>query len=220
MKKKLIKKDVENAADAQWNIAIFMAISFAALLTLGIVLYLKFSPSVRDNKTVVSVESKVVDYQKQVQDKIQEKLPVPKEAMAFPSADVLKGTWVTKFSASGMATITMAGGLYEVVLAQNAKEALRQYSRGTYKYNAKDGKLELFPSQEYGEPKPVRGVYYKILTMRKFDVYVRQKQGDASLYFMAPENDVITKAVHPMFLYSDYVGAPVLRFDAMSSQSK
>ena len=59
MKKILVKKESDNPADAQWNIAIFLAISFAALLTLGVVLYLKFSPSVRDNQRVVPVENPV-----------------------------------------------------------------------------------------------------------------------------------------------------------------
>ena len=56
MKKTLLKNKSENQADVRWNVALFLAIGFAALLTLGIVGYLKFSPSIKNSETVIRVE--------------------------------------------------------------------------------------------------------------------------------------------------------------------
>ncbi len=220
MRKTLLKNNSEHPADAQWNVAIFLAIGFAALLTLGVVIYLKFSPSVRNSEAVIPVQSHIVAYKKQAQEKVQEKLPVPKESMVFAPSDLLKGTWVTNFGDAGIAKITIAGGLYEVILAQDIKRGVRKYSRGAYQYHDETGMLTLSPSQEYGEPEAVDGVYYKILTMRQFDIHVYQKPDDDAVYFVAPEKDVLIKAVHPMFLFADYAGAPVLRFAPVSKKAQ
>ena len=209
MKEKLLKPQKSNKFDSQDCSTLFFAVGFAALLTLGILGYLKLSGI--ENKTVeiTSIPNK---RQLIMQEKIQIKLPALKNKMLIPLADELVGKWFTTFGASSIAELTMVNNNFELIYTSDSQGRIRKYSRGNYKYDEQSGKITLYPSKEAGKPKEIKGVGYKILTMRHYDIFISKKSDDYNLYFLAPEYEIASKNFHPLFLYADYEGAPVLKF--------
>ncbi|PCJ99134.1 MAG: hypothetical protein COA45_06745 [Zetaproteobacteria bacterium] len=193
--------------------AMFLAISFTAVLTMGILIYLKVNGA--DNVVVEDLVQESVSPRESltpIQEKIQAKLPVARNDMVVPSKDILQGNWVSLFGHGGVVSLNISGDEYEIIYMQTLDSAVRKYSRGSYKYNVEIGKITLYPSKDAGMPVPVVGVTYKILTMRHYDILVLKVVDDLSLYFIAPEEQIITKNYYPLFSYADYDGAPVLQF--------
>lgn len=211
MMKKFFKSEDGNPLDKKWNRALFMAIAFAAVVTSVVLLYVYFSEKREEQPHKVAVNTAAPAHISAA-DKIQEKLPQAKNQMMIPVTDLLTGKWFTTFGASSIAEITFSDDTYEIIYTDDPQGALRKYSRGFFKYEPKTGKLSLYASKDSGEPEVIPGVVYDVLTLRHYDVYLKQKADAPDLYFIAPEYTVATKTFHPLFLYADYTGAPVLKF--------
>lgn len=194
--------------------ALFLAMSFFALLSIGILGYLKISELDKSPASILPA-SNVVPSLSPMQKKIQDKLPVPRGDMVAPIIDVLQGKWVSLFEHGGIVNLSLFDDRYEIVYMQSVNAAVRKYSKGRYSYDGKNGKITLYPMKDVGTPAPVAGVSYKILTMRHYDIYISKLVDDVSLYFIAPESSIAQKNYYPLFSYADYGGAPVLQFSPM-----
>ncbi|MGH1378869.1 MAG: hypothetical protein ACRBB3_08615 [Alphaproteobacteria bacterium] len=196
--------------------ALFLAMSFFALLSIGVLGYIKVSEldkssvSILPTSNITKPESKIV--LTPIQQKIQDKLPVVRGDMVVPDIGALQGSWVSLFQHGGVVNLSLFGESYEIVHMKDIKSSIREYSKGRYSYDANSGKITLSPVKEMGAPDPVKGVSYKVLTMRKYDIFVSKVSDDVSLYFIAPEELIPQKNYHPLFSYADYDGAPVLQF--------
>lgn len=221
MKEKRLNPQGKNNIGSKTEGALFLAMSFFALLTLGLLGYLKFSgmdqPPVFDLVVVQEEVASQTDLTP-MQEKMQAKLPAPRDVMVAPSRGALQGKWVSLFEHGGIVNLSFSGDKFEIIYMQSLKSAVRKYSRGSYQYNEETGKITLFPSKDAGMPALVAGVYYKILTMRHYDIFILKMVDDVSLYFVAPEAEIPQKNYYPLFSYADYDGAPVLQFFPMQIQ--
>ncbi len=155
--------------------------------------------------------------QRSIQNKVQAKLPAPQAEMIMPKSKDIAGKWFTKFGKSSIAEITLVKGRFELIYTDDPQGRARKYSKGKYKYDENKGKITLYPSKAAGAPKPISGVTYKRLTLRHYDIFISKERGGSDIYFTAPDFQIISKNFHPLFLYADYAGAPVLRFSPSSS---
>lgn len=189
-----------------------LAFGISAVLGVGIYASLKY---LKKNESHVSIDvaqdgiEQAIIRDKQV---LAQKLPKNVQNMSYPSFESIKGNWKISFGSSGVAVIFLADNLFQLTVTTDPKGAVRQYSRGNLVYEQSTGKLSLIPSTDVGAPDPVKGVTYKVLTMRPYDIYISQEKRDPSLYFIAPQKDVAGKTYHPLFLQADYSGAPVLKW--------
>ena len=197
--------------------ALFLAMSFFALLSIGILGYLKISELDKSPVSILAANNvvKSAPSLSPMQQKIQDKLPVPRDDMVVPDMDELQGKWISLFQHGGVVNLSFSDDSYEVIYMQNVKSAVRKYSKGRYSYDVKSGKITLYPVKNAGTPAPVAGVSYKVLTMRHYDIYISKISDDVSLYFIAPESLIAQKNYYPLFSYADYDGAPVLQFFPM-----
>ncbi len=210
MRVKRVKKSKKPPMSNKSSIAFFAFVSFAAITSVLIIGYLRFSD---DNKSILEVPTIHIDSTKdKIKKDIQSKLPAVRQEMFHPSENSLKGKWFAKIGKEGIAEITFDGNNFELVYMQSPRASLRKFSKGTYKYSALNGILELQPMRGAKPALQMQGVKYKILTMRKFKIVLLKKKDNPSLYFSAQEHDVIGKTYHPIFMYNDYSGAPVLEF--------
>lgn len=192
-----------------------LAIGLASLLGVGaygVVKYMRQGA----HKASLTVQSSgaapgesYIDYEKR---RINEKLPQAINHLDKPSFASLKGSWVLKYGTNGVATLVLADNFFQLVTTTDKQGRLRQYSRGIVEYDQRYGKLRLIPTNEAGEPDPIKGVTYKVLTMRAYDVFVSMKKGDPALYLTPPEDQLVGRTFHPLFLQVDYKGAPVLKW--------
>lgn len=219
MKSKRIKKDTQSQVGAKSNAALFAFVTFAAVISVLILGYLRFSDT---GKAVIEVEGKksaAVKAQDKIKDGIQAKLPETRAAMFHPSANSIEGKWFARIGKSGIAEIDLDGKNFELVYVQTPQDRIRKFSKGVYKYDAVTGYLELYPQR--GEtPDSMKGVTYKVLTMRNFQIVLSQKKGNPTLYFVANERDIPGKRYHPLFLQDDYAGSPVLEFNPVVTSSE
>ena len=221
MKEERLSPQRKNKIGAKTEGALFLAMSFFALLTVGILGYLRYSGMDQSPvfaSAVVQEEAVLQVALTPMQEKVQAKLPAPRDVMVAPSKDALQGKWVSLFVHGGVVNLSFSGDRFEMIYMQTLDSAVRKYSRGSYKYNEETGKITLYPSKDAGMPAPVAGVYYKILTMRPYDIFITKMVEDVSLYLIAPEEKIITKNYYPLFSYADYDGAPVLQFFPMQVQ--
>ena len=223
MKEERLTPQRKNKISTKTEGALFLAMSFFALLTVGILGYLKYSgmdqpPVLASQVVVVKEEVAVKTALTPMQGKIQAKLPAARDMMVVPLKDALQGKWVSLFEHGGVVNLSISGDSFEIVHMQALDSAVRKYSRGSYSYDGRTGKITLYPSQDAGAPAPVQGVHHKILTMRPYDMFVSKMADDVSLYFIAPEEKIVTKDYYPLFSYADYDGAPVLQFFPMQVQ--
>lgn len=221
MRQRLVKKaPVKTSRNEKGTGALFLAIGFAAVLSICVLAYERLMLPEEALNGTVEVTSHIDQKRQDMRDKIQDKLPIKREDMRHPSKQDITGRWFTTFGKAGIAEITMAGDLFELIYTQDPKGRVRQYVRGKLVYDEKSGKATLYPSRDLGPPKAISGVVYKILTMRHYDVFISRKQGDNALYFMPPEYAIASKNIHPLFLFADYNGAPVLAFSPVTQQDK
>lgn len=143
---------------------------------------------------------------------IAEKLPDQQKNLLYPRLENLQGSWRLDLGQK-MAVLTVAGSVFQIITSEDAEGRSRKYSRGDLRYDEKNGMLMLQPRADAGAPKAQDGVMYSVLTMRPYSMSVLYKKGGASIYLVALEKDIPAKRFHPLFLYADYLGAPVLRFD-------
>ena len=209
MKEKLLKTSSQNKFDTVSNGALFVAIGCAALLTLIVLGYLKFTGL---EHKVVQRDAPANKMEIMIKEEIQAKLPAPKSKMFAPKLDEITGRWLVTFGKKSMAELVLVNQKFELIYTDDPQGRYRKYSKGDYKYDERNGKITLYPSKAAGMPKAIRGVKYKIMTLRHYDIFIYKKNDDHNLYFLAPEYQVISKSFHPLFLYADYMGAPVLTF--------
>lgn len=189
-----------------------LALGVSAVLGVGIYATLKHFK----NQEIQSGEINMQDGIEQaiVRDKqvLAQKLPKNSQDMTHPDFNEIKGSWKLSFGTSGVAVIFIADNFFQLTVTTDSKGAVRQYSRGKVSYQLDTGKLSLIPTNDVGKPDSVKGVTYQIFTMRPYDVFVSREKNDPLLYFIAPQSDVAGKTFHPLFLYADYAGAPVLKW--------
>lgn len=152
---------------------------------------------------------------KKARNQITEKLPESQKAYTAPSPEFLSGSWKTEFGKNGIAVLSMALESFQLIVTNNDSGRFRKFSRGTIKYNQERGILSLIPTREAGVPDPIKGVTYKILTMRAYDMQVAAYDGDPHLYLVALDKDLLAKTYHPLFKSADHTGAPVLRWEKL-----
>lgn len=215
MKAKMMKKpmggtDAGSVLGQSRSGAFLLMVAFAAVFASGVLIYLKVS-HFREGETIIQKPLPSAA-EVRVREAIQAKLPVGKNSMYIPDTRALEGRWYSRFAQDLVAEITLGAGAFEIVFTQDPQGRLRKYSRGIYEYDSKVGVLTLKPLKQAGAPVQIKGVSYKVLTMRPFDFYVLKQPGSPDLHLIAPERDVPGKSFHPLFLYADYAGAPVLKF--------
>lgn len=218
IRKKIIKSDSKKSEvleGAKNSGALFLAIAFAAFLSVAVLLYLRFRHMEYVEAKPVLIEQGIItpkSGKKLVNSRIQDKLPEGIDSMVVPSFPEFQGQWISFFDRGGFAEFNITGDLFEVVYMDKIQARTKKYSKGRVKYNARSGKLTLYPDQSFPAPIAARGVRYKILTTRIFEIFVKKPANEHTLYFMAPEYTVKSKSYHPLFLLADYGGAPVLMF--------
>lgn len=210
--KKIKNEAIIHKPNEKAQAAIFLSMAVAAILSLVILLYLKISDTGADQSLNGSEVTQVLNMEEKASAAIQEKLPMPRNEMVVPNDDAIQGKWFTTFGDHGVIEIWFGGGKYELVSTTDPQGRYRRYSKGNYRLREKDGQVSLFPSSAEGAPKKIAGVAYQSMSMRNYDIYLKINPGAGELYFMAPEYQVRTKSFHPIFLFSDYTGAPVLKF--------
>tara|TARA_R110001592_G_scaffold3525_6_gene19813 strand:- start:9296 stop:9955 length:660 start_codon:yes stop_codon:yes gene_type:complete len=210
MKNRRVKRGSGSQIGTKFNAALFAFVAFAAVVSILILGYLRFSDV---GNAVIEVQPKNQHAaQKVAQDKIQAKLPETRAEMLHPSVDAIEGRWFSRIGKSGIAEITLGEGIFEIVYVEKPQDLLRKFSKGVYEYDAISGHLELYPKREAQPSLQMKGIRYKILTMRNYQMVVSQKKDDPALYFIAKERDIPGKLYHPLFVYDDFKGAPVLQF--------
>ena len=228
MKKTLLKSDLDQAKHVKPGDRLFLAVAFAAVFTLIILVFLKMSDTgqevivdapVQDSsiqKSEESIKQAVDDVgDATMSEQIQAKLPVPRSEMVMPSRDKLPGKYFVAFARQALILLNiMENGDYELIFMESPAAKIRKYSRGNFSYEEGSGVLTLYPSKEAGAPKQFPNIEYKILTMRAYDIQVSQVEGETNLFFIAPEQDIANKSYHPIFPYVDFGGAPVIEFQA------
>ncbi len=219
MKENLLKPcKKEDRFNSKSRSVLFFAIGFSALLTIIIIGYIKLSGMEDKVVEIIPVSN---ERQIKIQEQIQAKLPIQEDKMIPPPIGELKGRWFTTFGTSSIAEITIAANnQFELIYTSDPQGRARKYSKGSYKYDEKSGKITLYPSKKAGKPKAIKGVSYRILTMRHYDIFISKNPGEHDLYFTAPKHDIISKNFHPLFLYADYSGAPVLKFSPVQVGDK
>lgn len=140
-----------------------------------------------------------------------EKLP-QQQASSYPQFAQVKGSWKVSYGHAGIAVLTLDDGFFQLINTDDPTGARRRYSRGVAKYDPEKGRLHLIPSSEAGAPDPIKGVSYEILTMRDY-VFMLSADGANSLYIYAPQETIAGKNYHPLFMFADFNGAPVLKFE-------
>lgn len=218
MKHKRFKQDPKKQIGAKSNTTLFIFITFAAILSVLILGYLRFFGDV---ETVIEVApKKQLRVAERMKNEIDDKLPQVRSEMFYPSEQAISGRWYSRIGSEGITEITFNGDEFELIYVSSAQSYVRKYSKGKFTYDQETGDLGLFPVKGEKPDANIKGVRYKILTMRRFHVMVSQKIGDPALYLVARERDVPGKNYHPLFLYDDFAGAPVLRFSPVAAAAK
>ena len=214
LKNKLVGTEPITKIGEKSNAAFFLAVAMAAVLGAGLLIYLKFSDF---GSSKIEVDRVVERRDTRAVDAIQSKLPTARDSMLVPDKNSLKGRWVTQFAENSIAEITFGDSSFQIIYTRDPQGRARKYSRGQYSYDVENGTLNLVPIRTMGAPDPVSGVFYKILTMRPYTFKLLKQAGNNALHFVALEQDVLAKAVHPLFLFADYSGAPVLEFSPVQN---
>jgi len=210
LKNKILMPNHKKRKGEAASSAVFLAVALVALVIICVFVYVLLFG--RDQDMVVTPQAAPSEAMIKATAAINKKLPQEQEKMGSVDAGVFKGRWVSMMGQNKIAELVFAGDQFEIIYTADPQGRMRKYSRGRFTYNPKKGVLNLRPSRADGEPAPIRGVTYSVLTMRAFDVEVKRQNGDDALYFIAEKETVLSKRVHPLFLYADYTGAPVLKF--------
>ena len=218
MKNRRFKVNPKKQIGAKSNTTLFIFVSFAAILSVVILGYLKLTDhggraliGVREKRPAQSV-TPTPPLEERMKKQVREALPDGGRDLLPPQEATLYGRWYTHIPPEGIAEFTFKPGEYELVYVSNPRSTLRKYSKGRYNYDPKTGYMGLFPERGAKPSAQYDGVQYKIITMRNYQVVLSRKKGDPALYMRAHERDLAGKNYHPLFMYEAYDNVPVLEF--------
>lgn len=227
MKHRRFKIDPKKQIGARSNTTLFIFVSFAAILSVAILGYLRLSDygsneliGVNKEKESVSAVVPTLPLQERLKQKVREALPDGGEGMVYPDAEALYGRWYTKIASEGIAEFTFTTSGYELIYVDSPQSPLRRFSVGKYSYDPSTGYLGLFPEYNAMPAQLYKGTHYKVLTTRNFQMIVSRNSDDSGLYMTAHERDLAGKNYHPIFLFDTYDKAPVLKFMPVSAVEK
>jgi hypothetical protein len=129
----------------------------------------------------------------------------------FPSKAAIEGKWALSVGVA-KSEMTIVGDMFQIIAIQDEKGEVRRYTRGFYEYDEKTGKLTLKPDDRAGEPDAIKGVIYKMMTSRPFDIYVSKKKMTKELFWAPPQDMIESRQIHPLFYYMVTDGPLVLKW--------
>ena len=221
MKHIRFKADPKKQIGARSNTTLFIFVSFAAILSVVVLGYLKLTDHGGDALIGVGGDNKQIVATPPLVDRLNQKvraaLPDGGDGMVHPRAAQLYGRWFTSISSDGIAEFTFKPSGYELIYVDSPQSPLRKFSVGKYNYDPNTGYLGLFPEYNAMPAQIHEGAAYKIITSRNFQMVVLQKPDDSGIYMTAHERDLAGKNYHPIFLIGDYNKAPVLKFMPVSA---
>lgn len=133
---------------------------------------------------------------------VPEKIP-DQSTLALPSEKQLAGSWSANFG-SDKAFLQISGNnAFQLIFTSGAEGGVRKYSRGMLTYDSSTGALILQPDSALGEPKPVDGVTYKILTMRRYQVNLYKDKDGSGIYWKPGTIEGRSDQIHPLFLFTN-----------------
>jgi|GEM_PF-6865144 len=227
MKRRRLKIDPKKQIGAKSNTTLFIFVSFAAILSVVILGYLKLTDHGQDSIIGVVQEDLPVNAVKptpslgeQMKQKVREAMPDDGANMVHPGAAELYGRWYTNIAPKGIAEFTFKPSGYELIYVDSPQSPLRKFSVGKYSYDPSTGYLGLFPDYNALPAQRFEGVRYKIITMRNYQMVVSRESDDSLLYMTAHERDLAGKNYHPLFLYEAYDNVPVLKFKPVVAVKK
>ncbi len=228
MKYKRLRINPKKQIGAKSNITIFIFVSFAAIFSLVILGYLKWSDYGSDSK--VGVVGEQVKHAQEIvptpplhermKKEVLSALPNGGEGLVHPEPVELYGRWYANVAPTGIAEFTFKTDSYELIYVDTPQSTLRRFSVGKYNYDPATGYLGLFPEYNALPPQQYKGIKYKVITSRNFQMVVLRKLGDPSVYFTSHERDLAGKNYHPIFLYGAYGKTPVLEFKPVVANQK
>ncbi|MCB1783063.1 MAG: hypothetical protein KDI13_03640 [Alphaproteobacteria bacterium] len=146
-------------------------------------------------------------------------LPQEQTKLVNPGQESFSGLWKTK-AGGRTAFIVFTKNLFRITLLDDEKGNLRRYSSGNFTYEPQTGILHLMPSRHMPAPKASPDITYDILTLRAFDITARQESGKPAIYWLATNDQILLKRVHPLFFYSGDGQIPVLKWEKTESPKK
>ncbi len=187
---------------------------------------LEKSPSPASSKTGVSNNipnnkdsgSQASTYCKACQASISEKSLVrPKGSdLIIPNHADIKGRWVSDVN-GGMVDVTVTGRYFQIFYAPSPDLWVIKYSKGYYVYDDSSGIITLMPALEL-KPPHVKGVLYKVITARNYDVILR-KDNKGQLFWFPPPEALKSRVMHPIFLYTGIQKRPFVRWKRVEKKS-
>lgn len=123
--------------------------------------------------------------------------------LAVPSEKQLAGSWLADFGGDKAFFQVSGGNAFQLIFISKAEGNVRKYSRGMLTYDSSTGALVLQPDSALGEPKPVEGVIYKVLTMRRYQVNLHKDQDGAAIYWKPGVIEGRSDQIHPLFLFTN-----------------
>ncbi len=226
MKNKRFTVNPKKQVGARSNTPLFVFVSFAAILSVVILGYLKLSD--RGGEALVSVtqENQVLtlkptpSLEERMKEQVRNALPDGGQNMVPPGAAELYGRWFTNIGAYGIAEFTFKSDGYELVYTDSPQSKRRDFSKGKFSYDPNTGYLGLFPENKAVPSEHYKGIRYRTITTRNFQMVVLRKSGDSKLYMSAHERDLAGKNYHPLFMYEAYDNVPVLEFKPVVATKK
>ncbi len=166
-----------------------------------------------ENEVEPTPMDEVIDQKVGYEDLVDDKLPLPRAEMIVPKEADIRKQWMTYYGQGAQAELSLDVGRYQVIQADQASGNTYRFSRGVYEYNEETGELSLRHDVSMGAPAPIDGVTYKVLTTNSFKVHVLQDPESGAIYLIGSEDGMKSKNLFPVFLFADYSGAPVLKFE-------
>lgn len=232
MKNKLLKVDSEKQVGAKTNAAFFVFVAFAAICSVCILGYLRFSDSgdaviqvapkpwqgaTQENPSASTTE---VAQKSLGVESVSNDLLKKDEEVLYPALNFIKGKWLTSIAETGIAELSLMDKEFELVYMASPNSAVQKYVKGTYEYDALTGHLGLYPQRDVKLSQPVEGVTYKVLTLRKYLMVVTYNKGERDIKLSAHERDIPGKSYHPLFVYNNLGRDPSLTFTPLLSKAE
>ncbi|MFP4098193.1 MAG: hypothetical protein ACLFP8_03795 [Alphaproteobacteria bacterium] len=227
MKNKILKPKSKKQNAVRANIAFFVFLSFAAILSVVILesIYL-FYDSPGEPVDVYEIEhSEVGEHtraglEQRMKEEIRSVLPEDYNNVYYPEERLLYGRWYTRIGQSGIAEFTFLPDSYELIYVHHPRSLLREYSKGRFDYDPETGLLGLFPLRNAQPSLQHEKIRYKIMTMRKYQMLLLKHHDKPTLYMVANERDLAGKNYHPLFMYESLDAVPVLAFEPVNLDRK
>ncbi len=190
-----------------------LAVGVAAVIGVGYLAYARFGGGEQEQSDIAASEQQSEQQDAEPNEKVAavrksgkestapESLP-SKRKLATPKEKELTGSWQADFG-STKAFLQMSDGAFQLIYVTNDSGSLRKYARGRYTYDADQGALVLLPKRSSGKPVPVKGVRYKILTMRDYAILVFREKRSGALYWKPGSLEERDDHIHPLFFLTD-----------------